>query len=119
MNTRKSQEREPDNNDDEQNNGSEHSGEGRWHLEDLEEMEFVCTFLENEEDALPDYFDTKKVAKKKSESCMLCIKQLSGFKTSKNRRHHCRHCGMSVCNLCSQNRRRLSKLDKEKHRICD
>lgn len=35
-------------------------------------------------------------------------------------RHHCRRCGLSVCTLCCQSpKRRLSKIDKKKYRVCD
>lgn len=34
-------------------------------------------------------------------------------------RHYCKSCGISACDLCSQNSRRLSKLDKKVYRVCD
>lgn len=37
-------------------------------------MDFVCTFLDNEEDNLPEIFDTKKIQKSKADHCELCEK---------------------------------------------
>ena len=50
-------------NGEEEDKQSAGSGD-RWNMEELEEMEFVCTFLENDDDVLPDFFDTKKVQRK-------------------------------------------------------
>ena len=37
----------------------------------------------------------------------------------KRPRHYCKACGISVCDLCSQTSRRLSKMDKKEYRVCD
>lgn len=93
-------------------------------------MDFVCTFLDNEEDNLPELFDPKSVVFQNLDQCQLCNTNFSGKMQSllvlggghskdKNR-HHCRRCGISVCTLCSQSpKRRLSKIDKKKYRVCD
>ena len=88
-------------------------------------MDFVCTFLDNEEDSLPELFDPKGVVQHKSDSCSLCNQAFSGKMTSllgggSSQRHNCRRCGISVCSLCSASpKRRLSKIDKTKYRVCD
>lgn len=33
--------------------------------------------------------------------------------------HNCKRCGIAVCDGCSRSKRRLSKLDKDKLRVCD
>jgi hypothetical protein len=35
-------------------------------------MDFVCTFLDNEEDHLPELFDVNAVEKRQSNVCELC-----------------------------------------------
>ena len=83
-------------------------------------MEIVCTFVDNEEDKLPDVFDPSKVVKQNHESCYLCTKTFSKMQTAlTGARHHCKKCGQTVCALCCNNTRRLSKLDKKQHEICD
>lgn len=86
-------------------------------------MEMVCTFLDNEEDRLPDVFDPSRVPKVDTDNCYLCSKKFSKLTTKMIRsaggRHHCKKCGQSVCNMCRNNVRRLSKLDKKKYKICD
>ena len=32
---------------------------------------------------------------------------------------HCKRCSKSVCDTCSQNKRRLSRKDKKEYRVCD
>jgi hypothetical protein len=52
--------------EDHEENSESDSGSGdlnRWPLEDFNNMEMVCTFLDNEDDKLPDVFDPSKVAK--------------------------------------------------------
>ena len=51
-----------------------------------------------------------------SNSCMLCSDTFSVVRLFK---HNCRKCGKMVCENCSKARRRLSKLEKTKHRVCD
>ncbi|CDW79685.1 and ph domain-containing protein 6 [Stylonychia lemnae] len=110
-----------DNQDDDNQSGNSDNN-NRWDEEALKDMEFIATFLDNEEDNLPDMFDIKKIKKVQSDNCGLCEKPLSRITlagTSTQKRHHCRKCGTSVCNLCSQQKRRLSKVDKKKFRVCD
>lgn len=33
--------------------------------------------------------------------------------------HNCKKCGKAVCDTCSKSKRRLSKIDKDKFRVCD
>lgn len=88
-------------------------------------MDFVCTFLDNEEDNLPELFDPKSVPPQNADSCSLCSASFQGkmqslFTNKAKERHHCRRCGLSVCGLCSAApKRRLSKIDKKKYRVCD
>eukprot|EP00347_Sterkiella_histriomuscorum_P005670 403355710 len=117
------------NNDDEEQeeDDDDDDDQPRWDEDALKDMDFLCTFLDNEEDNLPDIFDTKKIKKQKTENCGLCEKNLgrsalAGAITgtgSFHKRHHCRKCGTTVCSLCSQQKRRLSKVDKKKYRVCD
>ena len=58
--------------EEEEDDGSQGSGEHRWNAAALDQMEFVCTFLDNEEDNLPELFDTKAVIQQKSDNCTLC-----------------------------------------------
>jgi hypothetical protein len=41
-------------------------------------MDFVCTFLDNDEDTLPELFDPKSVPQLKSDQCALCLTSFSG-----------------------------------------
>ena len=100
-------------------------GGSRWNAAGLDQMDFVCTFLDNEEDHLPELFDVSAVEKRQSSVCELCNAQLaskvSSMLSAKDKsKHHCRRCGRCVCNMCSQSpQRRLSKQDKKKYRVCD
>lgn len=91
----------------------------------MEQTDFVCTFLDNEEDTLPELFDVKAVVHAKSEHCGLCQAPFSSkvsmlLSTKDKQKHHCRRCGIAVCTLCSGSpKRRLSKIDKNKYRVCD
>jgi len=46
----------------------------------------------------------------------LCFEQ---FNMLLKKRNYCKKCGSSVCELCSQSSRRLSKSDKREYRVCD
>jgi len=37
----------------------------------------------------------------------------------KKGRHHCKRCARTVCDRCRQNKRRLSKQDKQEQLVCD
>ena len=52
----------------------------------------------------------------KAENCMLCSTKFSTFLNSQ---HNCKKCGKAVCDACSRSKRRLSRLDKDKFRVCD
>lgn len=114
-----------DNEENEEDGSQEGSGEHRWNTAALDQMDFVCTFLDNEEDNLPELFDTKSVVQQKADNCGLCQApfsgKMSGLLSSKDRqKHHCKRCGAAVCGLCSGSaKRRLSKIDKKKYRVCD
>jgi hypothetical protein len=86
-------------------------------------MDFVCTFLDNEEDNLPELFDPKAIPQQRgTEHCKLCQTAFSskmGFNKDRQKKH-CKRCGAAVCGLCSASpKRRLSKIDKQKYRVCD
>ncbi len=113
-----------DSDEDDQQPASKNSDDNpRWDEEALKDMDFVCTFLDNEEDTLPELFDFKKVKKQQADLCALCERHLG--RISKlgagpcTKRHHCRKCGSTVCSLCSNQKRRLCKVDKKKYRVCD
>ena len=86
---------------------SENSGssEDRWDADILNEFECKNVWVDDEEERLPAFFDTEKVAKVKSQDCALCFESFNLFS---RREHHCRSCGVSCCDLCSQTKRRLS-----------
>jgi hypothetical protein len=78
----------------------------------------------NEEgfEGLPD--DCETVDEKNfdnEDQCYLCLKALAkkfgGLR--KKGRHHCRKCGRTVCDRCRQNRKRISKNDKNEYLVCD
>ena len=76
-----------------------------------------CVFIDEdqeEDELLPDFFDHLAVQKEKSDNCQLCQSKF-GFMGS----HNCKRCGVAVCDSCSRSKRRLSKLDKDKLRVCD
>lgn len=51
-----------------------------------------------------------------SKSCKICKSKFSVFK----RRHHCRKCGLLVCNECSRGRILLKEVDENQEvRVCD
>ncbi|CAF1064414.1 unnamed protein product [Rotaria sordida] len=52
----------------------------------------------------------------KADTCMHC--RTSKFSTY-NRRHHCRNCGIIVCDTCSKKRFLLPHLDAKPVRVCD
>jgi len=49
--------------------------------------------------------------------CELCERSFNKLKGVS--RHHCRKCNKSVCQQCSNNKRKLSKADEELFRVCD
>lgn len=75
-------------------------------------------FLEQAASNLPIKFDLSAVKRNPSETCMLCLAAFtSAF--GKNPSKHCKRCGKSICGVCSEGRRRLSRTDPELHRVCD
>jgi len=77
----------------------------------------------NDEDRLPDFFDTNIIHERrhKKNYCMLCLIEFGGFGKLGvgKKRLNCKKCGISVCELCSQTSRRLSKMDKKSYKVCD
>lgn len=76
-----------------------------------------CVFIDEdqeEDELLPDFFDPLSVQKEKSDNCMLCQSKFGFMGT-----YNCKRCGVAVCDPCSKSKRRLSKLDKDKLRVCD
>ena len=51
-----------------------------------------------------------------NDECTLCDKKFGKLKMN---RKHCNLCGISVCGYCSNNRKRLSQMDKKSYRVCD
>lgn len=49
--------------------------------------------------------------------CELCEKTFNKLKGVS--RHHCRKCNQSVCQSCSNNKRKLAKNDDTLYRVCD
>ena len=92
--------------------GSDDSADNRWDPDILNKFECKQIFTDDAEEHLPDIFDVDKVVKQKGEECKLCQEP---FNMLKRKMHHCRSCGLCVCDLCSQTSRRLSKLDKKEH----
>ena len=70
---------------------------------------------------LPDTFDKSKVKRKPKDTCMLCEAPFTGNLVIVNRNpiRHCKRCGKSVCQVCSESFKRLSKDDPVAYRICD
>ena len=77
-------------------------------------------FLEQAASNLPIKFDLTAVKRSPSEACMLCQAAFTKkFALGKNPIRHCKRCGKSICQVCSEGRRRLSRTDPELHRVCD
>ena len=70
---------------------------------------------QSEEELLPDLFDPEVVQMLKSDICMSCAVKFNLLTL----KHHCRKCGKQVCDACSKNKRRLSRLEKTKYKVCD
>ena len=75
-------------------------------------------FLEQAVSSLPIKFDLAAVKRNPSEACMLCQAAFTRA-LGKNPIRHCKRCGKSICQVCSEGRRRLSRTDPEVHRVCD
>ena len=96
---------------DEYEDGEDSNSSGnRWDENILAEMDYTNVFVENGDDnenlpGLPPK-SNPKFEKKKLKNCYLCAVE---FKTVLKPRKYCNQCGLSVCELCSQNSRRLSK----------
>ena len=100
----------------EDQNGNLSSDSNRWNPDILNEFECKNVYLDEEEDNLPEFFDVDKVVKSKRDECSLCHE---GFNMLLKKRNYCKRCGGSVCELCSQTSRKLSKSDKREYRVCD
>ena len=59
--------------------------------------------------------------RKQVDNCMLCEQPFTKALTLLNRNpvRHCKKCAKSICEVCSENKRQLSKNDPEKYRVCD
>ena len=71
-------------------------------------------------EGLPEEFKLE-LETEDAEQCFSCQKALAkkfgGI--MKKGRHHCRRCARTVCDRCRQNKRRLSKNDKQEQLVCD
>jgi len=75
-------------------------------------------FLDNdleEDDLLDGFFVAESVEMLKSKACMLCTQDFRLTLRQKN----CSRCGKAICELCSNSKRRLSKISTKKYRVCD
>lgn len=77
---------------------------------------------------LPDDFDargTRDQRKEEQDSCELCgagfTKRVAALNLLKktNPSRHCKRCSRAVCEVCSEQRRQLSKNDAARYRVCD
>ena len=70
---------------------------------------------------LPDTFDRSTVVRNPTDNCMLCDAPFTKRIVMRNRNpiRHCKRCGRSICAVCSDTKRQLSKDDPEKFRVCD
>ena len=84
----------------------------------MSDMDCVNVFVDqgDVEDNLPEFFDVNMVNKSKGKNCYLCQTE---FGKIRKKRINCKMCGQSCCDLCTQNIRRLSKIDKKQYQICD
>lgn len=81
-----------------------------------------CVFLDDErkeEDALPELFDVNQVDMLTGTHCMLCSHKFGSVFMIGSEAENCSRCGKAVCDPCSSQKRRLSKLEKKKYRVCD
>ena len=67
---------------------------------------------------LPKKFNPDNVKRTTMEYCLLCEAVFTGA-LGKNPVRHCKRCGKSICNVCSENRRQLSQDDTNSYRVCD
>ena len=102
----------------EESDNSSDDGPSRWKQPSSLEMD--CVFLDEdqkEEDGLPEIFTLEAIEELKSNTCMLCSETFNVLRLVV--KHNCRKCGKMICENCSRQKRRLSKLEKTKHRVCD
>jgi len=79
-----------------------------------------CVFIDEdqeEDELLPEFFDPEVIQMLKSDVCQLCSTKFAMFGSASQ--HNCKKCGKSICDSCSKSKRRLSKLEKTKFRVCD
>jgi hypothetical protein len=72
-------------------------------------------------DFLPIKFDRKAMKEnriKGIKGCQLCDQEFTNF-LGKNAIRHCKRCARSICGVCSQQKRQLSKVEVKEQRICD
>jgi hypothetical protein len=78
---------------------------------------FNLSIVRLDDRALPETFTESDVKRANAEYCQMCLLDFDKFK---NRQHHCRRCGKSVCQHCSEHKRQMSKKDaKTLYRVCD
>lgn len=86
--------------DDDASSKSSASGGGQRYYENLlNDMECNLMFLDDAEEHLPEIFDVVSVKRDNKDECKLCGETFNRMRCP---RHHCRKCGASVCDLCSQ-----------------
>ena len=66
------------------------------------------------DDARSEY-EVGWVLDEESSGCMWCDRGFTNFR----RRHHCRACGLLVCDDCSTHRLPIKGLRPGRHRVCD
>lgn len=74
------------------------------------ELNFSC---------LPQKFDAKATYQKRKKDPQFCDLCEAEFKKLRNPVRNCKQCAKSVCEVCSEIKRQLSKEDPEKYRVCD
>ena len=105
-------------NDDASASSSSGDSANRFDERLLDDMECSVHFMDAAEDFLPEYFPVDSVKLINSSTCEVCSETFTTKLGSRPRRH-CRKCGVSVCDLCSQSQRRLMKSETTKYRVCD
>lgn len=95
----------------------ENSSEDRWDETILDTIECKNVYIEEKEgdDNLPNFFDVNIIRKRDEKHCLLCNMNFSLLK----KKIFCKYCGISTCENCCNNTRRLSKIDKRQYKVCD
>jgi len=113
----------PDN--DSSSHSMDSSGHERFDIDDpFKDMECTNVYVdEDEKERLPQFFNVRGVQKIKRDDCYLCFEHIGNLG---KRRQYCSYCGKTVCKMCCQNKRILSKADAKPdpkhsryHPVCD